>query len=110
LVKLDRDIEFVPGVIEPICLPAADDKSDVSKKDKLLDLYVSGWGKMSSDCVTDEFGPVRNLKCKLPFKYKDETLHGCAHVRSPSSKIKVCKAFKKARRAEYPSSPGTPSS
>ena len=29
LVKLDRDIVFVPDVLQPICLPTADDKSDV---------------------------------------------------------------------------------
>ena len=63
--------------------------------DNLLDMYVSGWGKTSSDCTTDEFGPIKNLKCKLPFTYKEENLHECANVRSPSSKIEECKAFKK---------------
>jgi len=106
LIKLDRDIEFVPGVLEPICLPAADDKSDVSQKDNLLDMYVSGWGKTSSDCTTDEFGPIKNLKCKLPFTYKEENLHECANVRSPSSKIEECKAFKKVNKADYPAAPG----
>ena len=29
LVKLDRDVVFVPNVIEPICLPTADDNTDI---------------------------------------------------------------------------------
>ena len=33
LVKLDRDIVFVPNVLEPICLPTADDKSDTVTDD-----------------------------------------------------------------------------
>ena len=29
LVKLDRDIQFIPNILESICLPVSDDKSDV---------------------------------------------------------------------------------
>jgi len=107
LVKLDRDIEFIPGVLEPICLPAADDKSDIPKKGEMLDVYVSGWGRTSdTNCVTDEFGPVKNIKCKKSFTYRDETYTECANVRSPSSKIKECKAFRKAHKDDYPRRPG----
>ncbi len=38
-------------------------------EDQKLDVYVSGWGRTSAEsCTTDENGPVRNLKCKLPFQ------------------------------------------
>ena len=36
LVKLDRDIVFVPDVLQPICLPTADDKSDVPSEGNIL--------------------------------------------------------------------------
>ncbi len=63
--------------------------------DKPLEVYIAGWGKTSSDCVTNEFGPIKNLKCKLPFKYRDEENVECSNSRSPSSKIEECKSFQK---------------
>ena len=68
---------------------------DVKFLDKPLEVYIAGWGKTSSDCVTNEFGPVKNLKCKLPFKYRDEENVECSNSRSPSSKIEECKSFQK---------------
>ena len=38
-MKLDRDIKFKADFIMPICLPEADDKSDILKK-KGKHLYV----------------------------------------------------------------------
>ena len=38
LVKLDRDIQFIPGVLESICLPLADDRSDVVEGEGKLGL------------------------------------------------------------------------
>jgi hypothetical protein len=32
LLKLARDVEFIPQVLEPVCLPLAFDKYDVAKK------------------------------------------------------------------------------
>ena len=60
-----------------------------------LELYIAGWGRMSADCVTNEFGPVKNLKCKFPFNYKGEDNMRCSSSRSPSSKVEQCKAFRK---------------
>ena len=40
LVKLDRDIVFVPNVLESICLPAADDKSDTVTEDGRHELFL----------------------------------------------------------------------
>jgi hypothetical protein len=34
LLKLARDVEFIPQVLEPICLPLTFDKYDVAKKGK----------------------------------------------------------------------------
>ena len=35
-MKLDRDIKFKADFIMPICLPEADDKSDILKKDGIV--------------------------------------------------------------------------
>ena len=29
IAKLARDITFIPGILEPICLPSGDDRSDI---------------------------------------------------------------------------------
>jgi len=106
LVKLDRDVKFIPGVLEPICLIAADDKSDVPKKGEVLDVFVSGWGRTSSSCTTTEMGPVKNIKCKLPFNFKGQPHTSCVRSRSPSSKVPECKEFKKAMPNAYPARMG----
>jgi hypothetical protein len=68
------------------------DKSDVvgPSDDKQLVVYTSGWGRLFSSCVPDEFGPVKELKCKFPFINKDKTLFGCSTSRTPSKKDKDC--------------------
>merc|ERR1719309_1792922 len=49
LVKLDRDVKFIDGVIEPICLPKVFDKSDLPAKGKKLDVFVAGWGRIQGE-------------------------------------------------------------
>jgi len=102
LVKLDRDVKFLPGVVEPICLPLSDDKSDVPKKGEKLNVFVAGWGRTSATCTTNEMGPVKNLKCKFPFEFKGQPQHSCVRSRSPSSKVDQCKAFRRMNPEQYP--------
>jgi len=106
LVKLDRDAVFIPDRLQPICLPLADDKSDIPKNGEKLEVFVSGWGRMSADCTTNEFGPIKNLKCKFPFTLKGKRHDRCARNRSPSSKVEECNEFRKARKEDYPQVPG----
>ena len=111
LLRLDRDAEFVPNVLQPICLPLKFDKSDVvSKADfkagKDLEVYVSGWGRIFSACVTNKKGPVKNLKCLPKFEYKGNEITGCTRTRTPSAKSKDCKDFKKKNSDDYPKEPG----
>jgi hypothetical protein len=62
-------------------------------------VYVSGWGRLNEEsCTTDENGPVRNLKCKLPFEVKKKEYRECATVRNPSSQQKECMDFRKANK------------
>ncbi|XP_023338064.1 uncharacterized protein LOC111708804 [Eurytemora carolleeae] len=107
LVKLDRDIQFIPGVLESICLPLADDRSDIVEGEENLEVYIAGWGRMSSDCTTNEYGPVRNLKCMFPFNYRGYENFGCSNSRSPSSQLQLCNDFRQAMAAEYPESLGS---
>ena len=65
IVELDRRVEFVQGLIGPICVPPTNEF-----KDKPSDAYVGGWGASHSDCDTNDFGPSPHTMCKLPFKYK----------------------------------------
>jgi len=96
LVKLDRDVTFIKDEIEPICLMEANDRSDVphSKADD-TSLYVAGWGKTESSCTTDENGPIKHLKCKFPFTYRDKEYQSCKSARSPSSQIEECRQLRK---------------
>ena len=67
LLKLDRDAVMETDFLQPICLPLKFDKSDVVEDVGDMDVFTSGWGRLWSTCNTNEFGPVKNLKCKLPF-------------------------------------------
>jgi len=103
LIQLDRSVEFIPNILEPICLPLSFDKSDVVKSaEEELMVYASGWGWVFHECVTDEFGPVKDLKCKLPFTYKGLTHHRCANSRTPSAKDDDCKNMRKNNKDVYP--------
>merc|ERR1719204_785911 len=103
LVKLDRDVSFIENEIEPICMMAANDRSDVphSKTDD-TSLYVAGWGWTTASCTTDEYGPVKHLKCKLPFTYRGKTYEGCKVARSPSSRVEECSQLKEQLGMKYP--------
>ena len=108
LYRIDRDAMIDVGRLQPICLPMSFDKSDVVQPngDKQFVVYTSGWGRLFSACVTDEFGPVKELKCKFPFTYKDKTLLGCSTSRTPSKKDEDCNKMWKEMRAVYPTNPG----
>ena len=66
LLRLDRDAVFVKNVLQPICLPLTFDKSDVVgiEDQKALKVFTSGWGRVFSTCVTDQFGPEKHIKCR----------------------------------------------
>jgi len=106
LVKLNREVKFIDGVIEPICLPKVFDKSDIPKGDERLNVYVAGWGNMTTKCTTNELGPWKNKKCLASFTYKGKKQSDCMNSRSPSSKDDVCKKFKKANKSDYPKKQG----
>jgi len=107
LYQLDKDVKFIPGILEPICLPLSFDKSDVVKspKDELI-VYTSGWGRLFEACVTNEFGPMKSLKCNLPFNYRGKSMFSCATSRTPSAKDKDCKEMRKKNKDIYPNKPG----
>jgi len=103
LLKLDRDVSFMENEIEPICMMEANDKSDVPhSKDDDSTLYVAGWGKTENSCTTDEFGPVKHLKCKFPFTYREKEYQSCKEARSPSSKVEECRKLREQLGLKYP--------
>nr|ALS04701.1 serine proteinase stubble [Pseudodiaptomus poplesia] len=106
LVKLNRDINFIGGVLKPICLPAADDKSDTVNGDEELNVYVAGWGRLFHACTTNELGPVKNLKCQFPFTYSGQTMFDCSKSTNPDAKMEACKQFRKTNPDDYPSAEG----
>ena len=96
----------MPDRLQPICLPTSFDKSDVVRNGKEIVVYTAGWGRIFSTCVTDSFGPVKNLKCKQPFTYRGRTLYQCATSRTPSGRDKDCKEMRRKNKDEYPKKPG----
>lgn len=66
LLRLDRDVTFITNVLQSICLPLRADKSDVVRATAgaALKVYTSGWGRVFSKCVTDQFGPEKHIKCR----------------------------------------------
>ena len=106
MLQLDRSAEFIPGTLEPICLPLSFDKSDVVKSKDELIVYTSGWGRLFEACVTNELGPKKYLKCKQPFKYNGKHRFSCATSRTPSAKDKDCKEMWKKNKDVYPKKPG----
>ena len=111
LLRLDRDAVFVKNILQPICLPLKSDNSDVVNRADFeagngLQVYVSGWGRLFSACVTDELGPVRGMKCKHPYFYRGNQLSGCTRQRTPSAKDRDCKDFRQKNRKAYPKTPG----
>ena len=109
LLKLDRDAVIVKNVLQPICLPLKFDKSEdtVAKgASKGLEVFTSGWGRLFSACVTDELGPVKGMKCKVPFSYRGNQISGCSRTRTPSAKDRDCVAFRRKNKKDYPKTPG----
>ena len=51
-------------------------------------------------------GPVKGLKCKPVFMYKDNEITGCSRTRTPSAKNEDCKDFYKQNKKDYPKNPG----
>jgi len=107
LLRMDRDAVFIPNRLEPICLPHTFDKSDtVVPGGPELSVYTSGWGRQFSACVTNEFGPKKYIKCKLPFTYKGTTRTECNKNITPSKHDKDCKKMWRKNKAVYPKVPG----
>ena len=53
-IKLERDVKFVPNVIQPICLPLSDDGSDVADLQPVGYCYIT----YIVDIGYISFGPV----------------------------------------------------
>merc|ERR1719309_1376875 len=103
LYKLDRDVEFRRGILEPICLPTTFDKSDIATIRRENMVYVAGWGRLwGGKCITTELGPQRQIKCNFGYNGK----YSCSTTRTPSAKDKDCKAIWKADKNKYPKVPG----
>jgi len=73
LIKLDRDVEFQPGFIEPICLPMKFDEEDqkIARSRSNNNVYSAGWGRTKIFCLTDVHGPVKHNKCNVYPKNKN---------------------------------------
>ena len=80
IVELNRRVEFVPGMINPICVPPSS-----SFQDRPLEAYVGGWGAAKFACDTNNFGPNPNTMCKFPFVFKAQ--HGQITLKRKSLKI-----------------------
>jgi len=69
-------------------------------------LQIPGWGRVFSACVTDQFGPVKALKCQFPFRFGERVFRECSMTRTPSAKDQDCKNFWRRHKDIYPSKPG----
>ena len=61
---------------------------------------------MFSACVTNEYGPVKALKCQLPFKFAGREFGECSTTRTPSAKDPECKDIWRKHTSIYPKKPG----
>ena len=61
---------------------------------------------MFSACVTNEYGPVKALKCQLPFKFGGREFGECSTTRTPSAKDPDCKEIWRKYNELYPDKPG----
>ena len=106
LLKLERDAEFEPDLLQPICLPPSYDSDIVSTQD-FREVYVSGWGsRFSDECITNQLGPVKGMKCKTPFTYRKINYTSCTRSKPPVAKDKDCRDFKKNMKGDYPKKVG----
>jgi hypothetical protein len=107
LLRLDKDAEFKKKFIMPICLPLVNDRYDtIQNIDDKKSLHVAGWGLTDFDCTTNERGPVRGNKCRLPFTFKGTNYTTCSVTKSPSAEHKECRKMKRKLGHEYPKKPG----
>ena len=88
LIRLAREAQLDNFRIQPICLPLQfDPKFDTVEGDEEMVVYTSGWGRLYTDCATDEFGPAKGAECNFPFKYKGNTFNQCNRNLNPSTKV-----------------------
>eukprot|EP00095_Tigriopus_kingsejongensis_P005800 maker-scaffold88_size394946-snap-gene-2.25 protein:Tk05800 transcript:maker-scaffold88_size394946-snap-gene-2.25-mRNA-1 annotation:"GH21133" len=59
------------------------------------------WGaRHELKCTTNEYGPVRNSKCKFPFRYKMMLAHECIKMSNPTSLDTMCRLLKKKKHLD----------
>lgn len=67
-----------------------------AQRAELRDAKFAGWGaRHELKCTTNEYGPVRNSKCKFPFRYKMMLAHECIKMSNPTSLDAMCRMLKK---------------
>ena len=90
LLKTDAAVDFLPGQIQPICLPFGGHFPDIR-----TDAVVAGWGSLKNTaCHTGPNGPSPNSKCVFPFASGGRIFHDCAYGPNPSAKDPLCKSLK----------------
>ena len=93
LWRLDRNAEFIPSILMPICLPESFDRKDsTTAESQDFPVYTSGWGRLFTEhCVTNELGPARSLKCEFPFNSgredKPKYKYSCSRSQPPDFKV-----------------------
>lgn len=98
IIRVDRDIVFIPGVVAPICLPSGsmqDDDAGGAAAAGPGHVYVAGWGASHAQCDSDGSGPAPHRACKFPFVFGDgdRPRSGCSHDETPSASNPVCNQF-----------------
>ena len=95
LVRLDRNIEAVPGQVGPICLPSP------GSRDRREKAHLVGWGTLGSLgskgggrggrglCFTNGAGPEQFVGCRRRFVYRGDLVvvdhhNGCSNLNPPS--------------------------
>ena len=85
IVELNRRVNFVPDLINPICVPPTNKFNDIVK-----DAYVGGWGASQFSCDTNHFGPNPHTMCKFPFVHNGQVHQRCAKIPTPAAHNPVC--------------------
>jgi len=95
LIKLEKNIDFEPGHVSPICLPGPD-TNDLDVKAK-----IAGWGnlyatfkekiKYRSDCTTSSEGPEVFKRCRNSFILQGDYMEQCVNLVPPSESNEHCK-------------------
>ena len=100
MIKLAKALVW-GTTVSPICLPKV---ADLKVKDDTA--YVAGWGNTENDranCYVDNRGPVRNQKCRFPFKFEnnDVEIQECYKAKFPSDENPKCKQFHKFHKNRF---------